>query len=170
MTFNFQPYEIDDMVNIIKYHAAKLSMKMTQSAIYEVAMRSRGTPRIGVGYVERVRDAAIATSAAIVTDELVKSCFSRLGIDCEGLTTLERRILKSLSASKTPIGLDNLSIILQEDARSIKGFAEPFLIRKGFVAISGRGRIITEKGRQHINNTDSLVFMKEEIPYDYVRN
>lgn len=170
MVFNFQPYDDADMVSIVKYHVNRMGLKATLSAITNIALRSRGTPRIAVGYIERIRDASVAKAIPIVTEGFVCCCFETMGIDQEGLSKLELRILTTLYESKLPISLDNLSMILQEDARSIKDYAEPFLIRKGFLLISGRGRIITDKGRQHLKSSGkSLKLIKDEIPYDYVR-
>jgi holliday junction DNA helicase RuvB len=170
IVFNFQPYEIDDMINIVLYHAEKLKVKITHIAAEEIAKRGRGTPRVAVGLVERVRDHMISIGSLLATRKVVIDVFNDLGIDEEGFTVLELRILKVLFDTGLPVGLDNLSTILQEDSKSIKDFAEPYLIRKGLIIVSGKGRIITEKGIHHLNTigkTDK--FMKKEIEYNYER-
>lgn len=169
MTFNFQPYGTADMIDIVKHHVKRIGVPATQSAIAEIAVRGRGTPRTVVGYIERIRDAAISSGSKIVTDMFVKEVFSNMGIDDEGLNKIENRILIELSKARTPIGLDNLSMLLQEDSKSIRDYAEPFLLRKGFMTVSGRGRLITDKGFQHVNKTTNSKCIKEEIGYDYVR-
>jgi Holliday junction DNA helicase RuvB len=170
LMFSFQPYEFDDMVRIVQYHAMDYKIMISLAGAKEVAKRSRGTPRIAVGYIERIRDRMISIGSEMATTHLIKETFKDMNIDDEGLTTLETRILKILFDSSKPISLDNLSTILQEDSKSIKDFAEPFLIRKGFILISGKGRIITEKGIQHLNNSGKAgKLVKKEIDFNYER-
>jgi Holliday junction DNA helicase RuvB len=170
LVFNFQPYDLQEMENIVGYHAARLKIKITTSAILEIAKRSRGTPRIAVGFVERIRDKILSIKAMIATAPIVQDAFEELGIDEEGFTTLELRILKILSETGMPVGLDNLSIILQEDSKSIRDFAEPYLIRKGMIIISGKGRVITDKGVQYLKVSDKTNrFIKKEIDFNYER-
>lgn len=170
LVFNFQPYELDEMIEIIKYHSSLLEIKITPSAIMNIANRSRGTPRIAVGFIERVRDRLISINSKIATDYLVNDVFEDMGIDDEGFTTLESRILQILFEASVPVSLDNLSVILQEDNKSIRDFAEPYLIRKGLILISGKGRIITEKGVQHLkSNGKANRLIKKEIDFNYER-
>ncbi len=170
LIFNFQPYELDDMVKIVMFHAERLRIKLTSLAALEIAKRSRGTPRIAVGYVERIRDKIISIGAKMATSELIQATFNELGIDEEGFTTLELRILNILFETGMPVGLDNLSIILQEDSKSIRDFAEPYLIRKGLLIVSGKGRILTDKGVQYIKNKGNVSrLVKQEIDFNYKR-
>jgi Holliday junction DNA helicase RuvB len=170
IVFNFEPYIISDMEKIVNYHASRFKIKITSSAISEIAKRSRGTPRIAVGFVERVRDKMLSSGTIVATAPIVQSTFEELGIDEEGFSTLELRILKILFDTGMPVGLDNLSIILQEDSKSIRDFAEPYLIRKGLILVSGKGRIITEKGVQYLKVTDKInQFIKKEIDFNYER-
>ena len=170
LTFNFQPYELEDMVNIVIYHASRLKVNITNIASEEIAKRGRGTPRIVVGLVERVRDYMLSINSPVATRKIVTDVFDDLGIDEEGFTVLELRILKVLFDTGLPVGLDNLSIILQEDPKNIRDFAEPYLIRKGLILVSGKGRIITEKGIQHLKSVGKTdKFMKQEIEYNYER-
>ena len=170
LIFNFQPYKMDEMISIIKYHAKRLGVTITPQGVIETAKRSRGTPRIGVGFVERIRDRVLSMNSKIATTVLVRSVFEDLKIDEEGFTTLELRILKILFEAGMPVGLDNLSIILQEDSKSIRDFAEPYLIRKGLILVSGKGRIITEKGSKYLNSSGKAnKLVKEEIDFNYSR-
>ncbi len=170
IVFNFEPYTLPEMERIVGYHSAKFGIQITKSAVLEIAKRSRGTPRIAVGFVERVRDKMLSLEAAVVTAPIVQSTFEELGIDEEGFSTLELRILKILFDTGMPVGLDNLSIILQEDSKNIRDFAEPYLIRKGLIIVSGKGRIITERGVQYLKVTDKISqFIKKEIDFNYER-
>jgi Holliday junction DNA helicase RuvB len=168
--FNFQPYSLDEMSEIVRLHARRLGVPITIIAAKEVAKRSRGTPRVAVRYIERVRDKIVANGNALATLTLVKGVFKELGVDSKGFSTLELRILKALFESDTPVSLDNLSVILQEDSKNIKDFAEPYLIRMGLMQVSGRGRIITEAGKEHLNSSGKANrLVKKMIDFDYVR-
>ena len=170
LVFNFQPYSLEEMLQIVVFHARRTGIRCTPSGVNEIAKRSRGTPRIAVGYVERVRDRMLVYNSKIATSGLIKDMFEELGVDEEGLTNLEERLLKILIESDVPVSLDNLSVMLQEDSKSIKDFAEPYLIRKGLILVSGRGRVITELGRQHLReNVGVKRLIKEEIDFNYVR-
>lgn len=171
MDFIFEPYPLNEMVEIVKVHADRLGIKLSTIGIQSIAKRGRGIPRTVVGYTERVRDKMVAIDSKWATPYLIKNVFEDMGIDEEGLTSTELKILKILLNSDIPVSLDNLSIITEEDRKTIKDYAEPFLIRKGFILISGQGRILTEKGRKYISNSDSSIktFQKDEIDFDYQR-
>lgn len=171
MVFIFEPYPFNEMVEIVKIHANKLGIKLSITGAQDIAKRGRGIPRTVVGYTERIRDKVIAVNSAWATPHLIKSVFDDMGIDEEGLTVTELKILTTLFESKIPVSLDNLSIITEEDRRTIKDYAEPFLIRKGFILISGKGRILTEKGRDYITNSNCSTkrFQKDEIDFNYER-
>jgi Holliday junction DNA helicase RuvB len=144
---------------------------LTAAAVREVVSRSRGVPRFAVNYIERLRDYALHIGADIVTSRTAKDVFKSLGIDSCGLTPPEIKIMKILYAAREPIGLDNLAIITNESVNNIKHTIEPFLIQKGFVFRSGRGRILTDVGRKHLETTGyaGRAIDKAEITADYVR-
>lgn len=169
--FVFQPYSMAESIDIVKMHAYNMNMIITDRAVRNIAKRGRGIPRIMVGYIERVRDMALSLGAKVVNNKIVNMTFGELGIDSEGLTTVESKILKHLHENYgKPIGLDNLSILVNEVPKTIIDSAEPFLIQKGFIIRSGKGRMLTEKGKkyvegEHLRNR----FVKEEIEEGYVR-
>lgn len=169
--FTFQPYEIKEMNQIVIYHAKKLKMHMEPAAIEMISRKSRGVPRIAVGFVERVRDKVLATNSPWATKALVDEVFVDMGIDAEGFTITELKILKSLfDAGGTPVGLENLAIITEEDKKTIRDSVEPFLIRKGLILVSGKGRILTPKGIEYIENSGKIDKpVKKEIDFDYER-
>ncbi|MCK4454387.1 AAA family ATPase [Candidatus Parcubacteria bacterium] len=171
MTFIFEPYPFNEMVEIVKMHANKLGVEISTIGAQDIAKRGRGIPRTVVGYTERIRDKVIAIDSTWATSHLIKDVFKDMGIDEEGLTITELKILTILFNSNIPVSLDNLSIITEEDSKTIKFYAEPFLIRKGFILISGKGRILTEKGREYIINSNHAIkkFQKDEIDFGYQR-
>lgn len=171
MVFIFEPYPLDEMIDIVKTCVNTLGIGVSEIGAKNIAKRSRGIPRVVVGYTERIRDKAIASDSSWATPNLINSVFKDMGVDEEGLTTPEIKILKTLLESDIPVSLDNLSIITEEDKKTTREYSEPFLIKKGFILISGKGRILTEKGREYISNTNysEKKFHKEEIDFNYVR-
>lgn len=169
LNFTFEPYNVDDMCKIVKVHAKRENIIILPSAVMAVAKRSRGTPRIAVRFVERVRDHMISSGSQIATIPLVESMFSDMGIDGEGFTTTELKILRCLFDSRVPVGLDNLAIITEEDKKTIRDHIEPFLIRKGLILVMSKGRILTERGIEYIENFGTCKKTKKEITFDYER-
>lgn len=172
MVFTFQPYELKDMKQVVIHHAKRLNLNIEPKGIEAVAKKSRGIPRIAVGFVERIRDKVLAVNAPWATAELVNNVFVDMGIDEEGLTTTELKILKSLfDAGGMPIGLENLAIITEEDKKTIRDNVEPYLIRKGLILVSGKGRVLTPKGVEYVENSGKVDKpMKKEIEFDYERS
>lgn len=172
MIFTFTPYSIPEMSEIVKLHAGRLSVRVSENGAYAIAQRSRGIPRIAVGYIERIRDKVLAIDSSWATTHLIKGVFDDMGIDEEGLTLGELKILQTLFETNLPVSLDNLSIITEEDSKTIREYAEPFLIRKGLILISGKGRILTDLGRSYVNNSNKVTnrIKKEEIDIDYERS
>ncbi len=115
-----------------------------------LVQRSRGTPRILVGYLKRCRDAMVAIDGQVVTSFLAKQVFTDLGIDARGLSTTEIKLLKTLMNSDRPIGLKTLSVTTNEAEKTLSNSVEPHLIREGFMIISGSGRTITTTGRDYL--------------------
>jgi len=170
LNFLFSPYKDAEMHDIIVYHAQCMGIRISKAGIYETVVRSRGTPRIAVGFLERIRDYMLSIDSRVATANLVREVFEDLKIDGEGFNELEIKLMWALHDAGGPVSLDNLSIIIQEDPKSIRGFAEPYLIRKGMILVSGKGRILTDRGRKYLNNSgksDKLV--KMEIDFNYER-
>lgn len=172
LRFLFEVYSDDDMFKIVRFHAARLKVNISNAAVREIVKRARGVPRLAVNYTERLRDYAIYIHADIVTSIAAETMFNALGIDNKGLTPVELRILKILYSVREPIGLDNLAIITNESMNNIKNTIEPYLIQKGLIFRSGRGRIITDEGRKHLESTGyaGRVMDKAEIGANYVRS
>lgn len=156
MKFIFEPYENDDMVHIVKFHALKNKLMVTDSAIMNITQRSRGVPRVMVNYLETIRDIMLAEEAAIIDDSLVDFAFETLGVDDTGLTSVEIKLLKALFNAGTPVGLDNLAIMTNESNKTIAQTLEPFLIRRGLIVRTGKGRTITEFGTKYLEDRGHL--------------
>jgi len=171
LRFLFDTYPESEITDIILLHARKQNLMITQKAARTISKRSRGIPRTAVSFLERSRDYAQFIEARVITSQAVLDNFKTMGIDSKGLTGAEIKILKTLYASKDPIGLDNLAIVSNEAKKNLSNTIEPFLIRLGLMVRSGKGRRITDKGRKHLEGDGYLgsLLKKVEIGPDYKR-
>ena len=171
LRFLFSTYNDVEITEIIMLHARQQKILITQKAARIIAKRSRGIPRTAVSFLERCRDYSNFIDAKIITSKAVLDNFKTIGIDSLGLTGAEIKILKTLYKSSEPIGLDNLAIISDEAKKNLLNTIEPFLIRQGLIIRSGKGRLITDKGRQHLESDGYLGqrVRRKEIEPGYVR-
>lgn len=172
LRFLFEIYSNEEITEIVKMHSGHKRIVITAKAVRVIAQRSRGIPRTAVSYLERSRDYASHLGANVVTSDTVIKNFKLMGIDSKGLTRAEIKILIMLYKNKEAIGLDNLAITTNESIKNIKNTIEPFLIQEGLMLRSGKGRIITSIGREHLekNNHTDVGKSKIEIPANYVRS
>ena len=172
LRFLFDTYNREEIADIVNLHADRQKIIITDKAARAIAKRSRGVPREAVKYLGRVRDYVTCKGAKLITSKAVEDNFKIIGVDSKGLTKVEIRILKTLYTSREPIGLDNLAIITNESARNIKNTIEPFLIQEGLILRSGKGRVLTDGGRRHLEKGGYLGATRDkiEIPATYVRS
>lgn len=171
LRFLFETYSEEDIRRIVLLHAVRKDIHISWLGACEVAKRSRGIPRLCVSYLERLRDFQTYKKAERISQALALEAFDSLGVDDIGLTKPEIRILQTLHDSRDAVGLDNLAIIANESKKNILNTIEPFLIQKGLIVRTGKGRQITDKGVRHLEK-DGFVSKKNvkmEIGPDYVR-
>jgi Holliday junction DNA helicase RuvB len=122
-------------------------VKVNEDALYEIARRSRGTPRIANRVLKRVRDFAQVKKLKIINIESAKSSLESIGIDENGLEEMDRKILKNLilNFNGGPTGGKSLAISVNEDVQTIEDVYEPYLIKEGFIERTSRGRKATDK-------------------------
>lgn len=145
-------YEIQDLVNIITRSADILSASITGEAAVEIARRSRGTPRIAIRLMRRVRDYAQVRGNGTITLETAKQGLEMLKIDDLGLDPTDIRILTTMikTFGGRAVGLETLAAATGEDARTIEDVYEPYLIRLGFIERTPRGRVPLTGAYNHI--------------------
>lgn len=138
-------YEPEELKQIIIRDAKILQMKITENAAFEIAKRSRGTPRIAIRLLKRVRDFANNSGKEIIDDKVADSSLRRLEIDGEGLDAADHRYLKFISQNYRggPVGIDTIASGIGEERDSIEDTIETYLIQKGFVDKTPRGRVLT---------------------------
>lgn len=144
-------YEIDELTHIVIRAAKVLNIRMTPEGAFEIARRSRGTPRIANRLLRRVRDVAEVRGAGEVTLALAESALNLLEVDALGFDVLDRKLLWCAieKFGGGPVGIDSLSAALGESKDTIEDVIEPYLIQKGFMIRTPRGRVVTDHTYAH---------------------
>ena len=152
VTHKMEYYNIEELKEILVRGIAILGIKAEENGIEEIAMRSRGTPRIANRLLKRARDYAEIKGKGILNQESVQGVLNLLGIDEKGLDELDRSILKSIIVNYDggPVGIETLSLLLGEDKRTIEEVYEPYLVKIGFIKRTQRGRVVTNRGYVHL--------------------
>ena len=145
-------YEIEDLHKIIRRSSEILGIKIDEKAADELALRSRGTPRIANRLLKRVRDYAQVKGNGSINIEIAKAALNLLEIDEHGLDNVDRNILMTIveKFDGGPVGLDTLAASTGEEKSTIEDVYEPFLLQLGFLQRTPKGRIITKRGQGHI--------------------
>ncbi len=146
MHFRLEFYTPDELSLIIHNAARKLQKDIEKKASLEIAKRSRGTPRIALRLLRRVRDFADVANEETITYERALEALEALGVDERGFDELDMRLLKLLAEAKgRPLGLNTIAAALSEDEGTIEDVIEPFLLANGYIERTARGRVATVK-------------------------
>ncbi len=150
-----QYYDKALMKTIIERSSTIMNSIIDEEAAWEIARRSRGTPRIGNALLRRTRDFAQVKSDGVINLEIAQFALNALNVDSEGLDEMDARILKTLieKFKGGPVGLNTLATAIGEDGGTIEEVYEPYLIQEGFLMRTPRGREATEKAYQHLGFT-----------------
>jgi len=154
MHFRFETYTAIESMNIVRVHAAALGALITDGAAVSIASRGRGVPRLLVRYLERAKDYSrvLAPDVPAITEEIVEAMFSFMRIGPSGLTEMDHKLLSCLlDSGEVPVGLDSLAVLLDECPLTIAHEVEPYLIRRGLLLRTSRGRLLTEEGEKYMN-------------------
>ncbi len=145
-------YEIDELEKIVSRGARVLGLGMSPEGANEIAKRARGTPRIAGRLLRRVRDFAIVADAEMVTRAIADRALQLLDVDGAGLDVMDRKYLTLIATSfgGGPVGIETISAALSEPRDAIEDIVEPFLIQKGFVQRTPRGRVLTRHAFRHL--------------------
>ena len=144
-------YNAEELEIIIERSANILGVKIDKDACYEIAKRSRGTPRIANRLLKRVRDYAQVIGEGNVTKNIAIKTLQVMEIDDLGLDTIDRKIMLSImnKFAGGPVGLDTLAATISEDATTIEDVYEPYLLQLGFISRTPRGRVALEPAYKH---------------------
>jgi len=151
MSFRLNFYNHEELSTIVKLASKKLNKDIDSDASFEIAKRSRGTPRIALRLLKRVRDFAEVEDESKITHKTTKYALDELGINEHGFDELDIKFLSLLAEAKKPLGLSTIAAALSEDEGTIEEVIEPFLIANGFVEKTPKGRIATRKAYEILN-------------------
>lgn len=144
-------YTVDELKTIIQHSAIKLGVAIDEEGAFELARRSRGTPRLANRLLKRVRDFAQVKYDGKITREVASFALDLLEVDKMGLDNSDRRLLMTIieKFSGGPVGLDTLAAAIGEDAGTIEDVYEPYLVMNGFINRTPKGRVVTEYCYRH---------------------
>jgi Holliday junction DNA helicase RuvB len=140
------------LAKIINRSAGLLDVPITSESAFEIARRSRGTPRIANLLLRRVRDFAQVKGTGIITLEIAQYALSALNVDKNGLDEMDNRILEVIieKFKGGPVGISTIATAVGEDSGTIEEVYEPFLIQEGYLMRTPRGREVTPLAYQHL--------------------
>jgi Holliday junction DNA helicase RuvB len=145
-------YGMDDLVRITRRSAALLGVDIGDEGAFELARRSRGTPRIVNRLLRRIRDYAQVRSQGVINRQTVGAALELEGVDAQGLTDLDRRYLKTIIQfyHGGPVGIEALAATLQEESDTLVDIVEPYLLKIGFITRTSSGRKASETAYRHL--------------------
>ncbi|MBF6650111.1 MULTISPECIES: Holliday junction branch migration DNA helicase RuvB [unclassified Methylobacter] len=144
-------YTVDELASIVARSARMLGVNMEQAGAFEIARRSRGTPRIANRLLRRVRDFAEVKGNGIVTQEIANQALTMLKVDNNGFDAQDRKLLLTMieNFAGGPVGLDTLAAAISEERGTIEDVLEPYLLQQGFIMRTPRGRVVTQHAYLH---------------------
>ena len=145
-------YSVKDLTTIIERSSKLLDIEIEKEAAFELAKRSRGTPRIANRLLKRIRDYAMVLGDGVLTLDITKMALDKLDIDNLGLDNTDRKILETIiyKYAGKAVGVETLAATLNEEVETIEDVYEPYLMQIGFLARTPRGRVVTATGYEHL--------------------
>ena len=151
-------YDTDDLIKIVTRSARILRIDIDKTAAREIALRSRGTPRIANALLKRVRDFAQVMGDGFIDLKITKYALDKLNIDTRGLDSIDNKILRTIITTFKggPVGANTIATAISEDQGTFEEVYEPFLIKEGFILRTPRGRIATDLAYKHLKMEDYI--------------
>lgn len=152
VTLRLELYTAEELQKIVTRSAGILGVKITPEGAYEIASRSRGTPRVANRMLRRVRDFAQVRAGGSITKEVANEALLSLEVDHMGFDALDRRMLRAIIEfyGGGPVGLETLAATINEEAVTLEDVYEPYLLQQGFLTRTPRGRCVTQKAYEHL--------------------
>ncbi|MCM1111851.1 MAG: Holliday junction branch migration DNA helicase RuvB [Muribaculum sp.] len=152
MIHHLEFYEVQELQQIILHSARILDVEMERGGAFEMARRSRGTPRLANRILKRVRDFAQVKYDGVITEEVARTALDLMDVDRLGLDHIDRNLLTAMirKFQGGPVGLDTLAAAIGEDPGTIEDVYEPYLIKTGLINRTPRGRVATEAAYAHL--------------------
>jgi holliday junction DNA helicase RuvB len=148
----FEPYGAEDLARIVRRSASILDVSLEDGGAWAIASRARGTPRVANRLLKRVRDWAEVRGSGVVDDAAADAALAMLEVDELGLDRLDREILTTICAQFAggPVGLSTLAIAVNEEADTLEDVYEPYLLQRGLIQRTPRGRAATLRAYEHL--------------------
>lgn len=145
-------YELPAMEDIVRRAAGRLSVEAEPDGVLEIARRARGTPRVALRLLRRVRDFAQVRADGVITAEVAADALSLLDVDPLGLDQMDRRVLHAIidKYGGGPVGLNTIAASVSEEADTIMDVVEPYLLQLGFLERTSQGRVATARAWEHL--------------------
>jgi holliday junction DNA helicase RuvB len=145
-------YSIEDLKKIITRAADILQVTIDEAGAFEIASRSRGTPRVATRLLKRVRDFAQVKGTNRIDESIARSSLISIGVDEKGLDDIDHKLLSTIihSFSGGPVGLDTIAASIGEESETVEDVYEPYLLQIGFIQRTPRGRMVTEAAYRHL--------------------
>lgn len=152
VSLRLELYSPEELRRIVVRSAGILNVPIEPDGAYEIASRSRGTPRIANRLMRRVRDYAQVMADGVITSKVADAALSKLEVDKLGLDALDRRMLRSIIEfyNGGPVGLETLAATINEESVTLEDVYEPYLLQNGFLTRTPRGRCVTRKAYEHL--------------------
>ncbi len=152
MSFRLEFYNPSELATIVRRSARILDIRVDDDGAVEIALRSRGTPRIANRLLRRVRDYAQVRADGVVTKEVAAKALEFLDVDHRGFDIMDRKLLLLLidKFNGGPVGIDSLSSSLGEERHTIEDVYEPYLVQEGYIVRTARGRVATKAAYDHL--------------------
>ena len=146
-------YDLEAMQQIVRRGARVLNVGADQIGVSEIARRSRGTPRVALRLLRRVRDFTQVKSDGVITEQVTHDALDLLNVDPLGLDDIDRKVLLTIIEKYAggPVGLNTIAASISEEADTIMDVVEPYLLQLGFLDRTPQGRIATELAYRHLN-------------------
>lgn len=140
-------YSTEELALIVKRTSRVIGATIEEDAAYEIAKRSRKTPRIANRLIKRVNDFALVNGDGVITLDITKDALKRLKVDDDGLDSVDIEFLKSIieKFNGGPVGIESISASIGEEITTIEDVIEPFLLQEGYIKRTQRGRVVTDK-------------------------
>ena len=166
VTLRLELYTPEELAQIVTRSAGILNVDIVPAGAYEIARRSRGTPRIANRMLRRVRDFAQVKADGVITSAVADQALCALEIDYLGLDPVDRRMLGAIIENYNggPVGLDTLAATIGEESVTLEDVYEPYLMQLGFLTRTPRGRCVTQKAYQHLHKPIPGGAMTAEVP------
>jgi len=158
-------YDAETLAKILKRSAGIIKIEITDDAAYEIARRSRGTPRIANLLLRRVRDFAQIKGNGTIDYAITQIALAALNVDKDGLDEMDNRILGTIidKFKGGPVGLTTIATAVGEDAGTVEEVYEPFLIQEGYLMRTPRGREVTDLAYEHLGKSRFIINGQTEL-------